>query len=186
MRITPVDLANQTFSIRFRGYDRKQVDEFLQQLYEDYGAVVAELASLKAREQQAQERLAHYENIEETLRNALVLAQNTLDDAKERARSERDAMVREGEERCRKMLDDAARERVKLEAELADLKRQKLAFKSEFTALLRSYLAQLEAQEEPDVPATENAPRKDPDNGQADEEAAVGAASAVGWWEEDC
>ena len=187
MRITPVDIANQTFRVRFRGYDRRQVDEFLQQLYEDYGAVAAEVAALKGESERAQERLKHYESIEETLRNALVLAQNTLDEAKQRAKEERDVVVREGEQRCREMLNDAAHECAKLEAELAELKRQKIVFESQFAALLRSHLSQLEGtrEEEPQAAASDEQP--EPDNGPVEDgEMAVAAASAVGWWEEDC
>ena len=187
MRITPVDIANQTFGVRFRGYDRRQVEEFLQQLYEDYGAVVAEVAAVKAEAEHSRERLAHYEQIEETLRNALVLAQSTLDEARQRARDERDAIVREGEQRCREMLDDGAHECAKLEAELAELKRRKIAFESDFEAMLRSHLSQLEEGRQPQVEAATGDESVEPDNGNdEDDEMAVTAASAVGWWEEEC
>jgi cell division initiation protein len=188
VRLTPVDIANQTFAVRLRGYDRRQVDEFLQQLYEDYGAVVAELAALRGEAERAQERLGHYEKIEETLRNALVLAQNTLEETRERARGERDAIVREAEQRRRDILDEAADERARLEAELADLKRQRRAFEAEFAALLRSHLRALEPEPEAAAHAPEpHEPVPEPDNGGVEEpEAAVAGASAVGWWEEDC
>lgn len=36
MSITPQEIVDKAFSIKFRGYDKEEVDEFLDKIYVDY------------------------------------------------------------------------------------------------------------------------------------------------------
>lgn len=36
MSITPQEIVDKAFSIKFRGYDKEEVDEFLDKIYIDY------------------------------------------------------------------------------------------------------------------------------------------------------
>ena len=47
MRITPMDIRQQQFRVRFRGFDRQEVDTFLADVAEDYERLVKENALLK-------------------------------------------------------------------------------------------------------------------------------------------
>ena len=48
MRISPLDIRQQQFTVRtFRGFDSQEVDAFLDDVAEDYEAVLKENALLK-------------------------------------------------------------------------------------------------------------------------------------------
>ena len=40
MSITPQDIVDKVFSTKFRGYDKEEVDEFLDKIYIDYEELV--------------------------------------------------------------------------------------------------------------------------------------------------
>ena len=47
MALTPVDIANKEFPVRMRGYDRDAVDDFLDQVVQEFEALIRENASLR-------------------------------------------------------------------------------------------------------------------------------------------
>ena len=59
MRITPMDIRQQQFTVRmFRGFDVQEVDTFLEDLAADYEALLKENTLLKEHLQAAEERMA--------------------------------------------------------------------------------------------------------------------------------
>lgn len=93
--LTPLDIHNKEFRKGFRGYDEKEVDEFLDQVVRDYDTLSKENANLKEQLQTMSIKLEQYRRLEETLQNTLVVAQETAEDLKNTARREADLLVRE-------------------------------------------------------------------------------------------
>src|SRR5580698_272492 len=83
-KITPVDIQHKTFKKALQGYDRADVDQFLDEIIE---TLEAEIADHK-------ERISHFKAMEESLQNTLVLAQRTADEVKASAHKEAD-LIRE-------------------------------------------------------------------------------------------
>jgi cell division initiation protein len=93
-KITPVDIQHKSFKKALQGYDRADVDAFLDEIIETLedeaqqrSALAAEIADLK-------ERVSHFKAMEESLQNTLVLAQRTADEVKASAHKEAD-LIRE-------------------------------------------------------------------------------------------
>ena len=77
MNFTPNDLSNIVFRKSVMGgLNEDQVYDVIQKIIEDY-SIIFEM--MKARDQimELKDRLSHYEKIEETLKNSLVLAQQS-------------------------------------------------------------------------------------------------------------
>src|ERR1700734_3816723 len=94
-KITPVDIQHKTFKKALQGYDRTDVDQFLDEIIEvleddahKHAALEAEIADLK-------ERISHFKAMEESLQNTLVLAQRTADEVKASAHKEADLIKAE-------------------------------------------------------------------------------------------
>ena len=47
MKITPLDIRQQQFSVRFRGFDAEEVDTFLEMIADEYETVIEENRKLK-------------------------------------------------------------------------------------------------------------------------------------------
>jgi len=143
-RITPVDIQHKTFKKALQGYDRAEVDQFLDEVIEtleddaqDKAALHAEIADLK-------ERISHFKSMEESLQNTLVLAQRTADEVKASAHKEADlirAEARMAAEREVNAHGDAAAE-ARREHQHALEAAEKA--KSELRSLLSTHLALLE------------------------------------------
>jgi cell division initiation protein len=124
MRITPLDVRQQQFTVRtFRGFDVQEVDAFLQDVAEDYEAVLKENALLKEQLAILEERARGFADLERTLQDTLVTGQRMTEDLKANARREAQLIVDEAQLRSEKLLDEARIEEARLRAEMQALKR---------------------------------------------------------------
>ena len=92
--ITPLDIENKKFSKQMmNGYNVDEVDDFLDEIMEDYEANYKELAILRPKIEELENAIDHYKNIESTLQNTLVMAQTTADEVKNVAKQQADQIV---------------------------------------------------------------------------------------------
>ena len=81
--ITPLDIENKKFSRQMmNGYNVDEVDDFLDEVMEDYESNYKELATLRTKVEELELSLTRYKTIESTLQNTLVMAQSTADEVK--------------------------------------------------------------------------------------------------------
>lgn len=130
MKITPIDITNKEFKRTMRGYSTEEVDEFLDEIVEDFEALYRENANLKERIDSYNEKVNHYASIENTIQSTLILAQNTADSTKQQAMNEAEAIIRAANERSNMLLDKAADD-----VEL--LKREYEKYRQEFSSYRR-------------------------------------------------
>ena len=62
MPITSQDIVDKTFSTKFRGYDTKEVDEFLDKIYIDYEELVRYKDETECYIKRLEKRLSYYTN----------------------------------------------------------------------------------------------------------------------------
>src|SRR4029077_19128896 len=93
-RITPVDIQHKTFKKALQGYDRTEVDQFLDEIIETLEDEATARAALAAEISDLKERISHFKAMEESLQNTLILAQRTADEVKASAHKESD-LIRE-------------------------------------------------------------------------------------------
>lgn len=123
MRITPMDIRQQQFKVRFRGFDRQEVDTFLADVAEDYERLVKENALLKEQLAALEERSRGIEGREKLLQDTLLTTQRLAEEMKDGAKREANLLVREAEFQGDKLLEEARAEEAKIKAEILALKR---------------------------------------------------------------
>lgn len=89
-KITPVDIQHKSFKKALQGYDRADVDGFLDEIIETLEDEAQQRAALEAEIADLKERISHFKAMEESLQNTLVLAQRTADEVKASAHKEAD------------------------------------------------------------------------------------------------
>jgi cell division initiation protein len=108
---TPQQIEEQTFvKAVFGGYDMQSVDDFLGPLTEDYVVLYKENAVLKSKMKVLVEKLEEYRSQEDSMKKALLAAQQTADN-----------MIAATQKKCARMLNDAQKT---LEGQHTDLKNQ--------------------------------------------------------------
>lgn len=93
-KITPIDIQHKSFKKALQGYDRTEVDAFLDEIIETLEDDAQHRAALEADIADLKERISHFKAMEESLQNTLVLAQRTADETKASAHKEAD-LIRE-------------------------------------------------------------------------------------------
>lgn len=144
--LTPVDLETTVFRRGFRGYNIKEVQEFMEKFGRDYEHFYRENLELKEQLEEVNKKIAQYRTIEDTLRNTMLLAEETAEEVKNTAKRQAELIIREAEQKA-----EAIRLKVKedIQAELhnlALLKNQSEYFKYQFKSFLSGILELVEKQ----------------------------------------
>ena len=100
MNISPLDLRQQRFRVRVRGFDRVEVASFLAAVADDYEQALRETDRLRQDLARMEAVLNEHREHEKNLRNTLMTAQKLSDDIKEHAGQEAKRIMREAEGRA--------------------------------------------------------------------------------------
>lgn len=150
--ITPLDIENKKFSKQMmNGYNVEEVDEFLDELVEDYGKNYKDLSTANSKIEELENSLSHYKMIEATLQNTLVMAQSTAEEVKNVAKQQAEQIVNEARQQAEeisktskesvvKTLNDLEQQISLKEKEIDDLNKQFDIYKAKMESLLISQL----------------------------------------------
>jgi cell division initiation protein len=140
MRLTPVDIRQQQFTVRsFRGFDRQEVEAFLEDVAEELETALKDHATLKEQVAVHEERSRGAAGIEKTLKDTLVMTQQLADQAKENALREAQAIIRDAELRGEKILDDTRAEEARIRTDIQMLKRTRRQLVEDLRATVDTY-----------------------------------------------
>jgi cell division initiation protein len=140
-RLTVIDIQHKSFKRALQGYDRTDVDQFLDEVIETLEDEATGRAALEAEIADLKERISHFKAMEDSLQSTLLLAQRTADEVKAAAHKEADlikAEARLGAEREISSLGDRVDEARREHQRTIDVAEQA---KSEIRSLLLSHLA---------------------------------------------
>ena len=139
--ITPLDIENKTFNKQIvNGYSTQEVHEFMSELLKDYERIYKENIEYKDKVAVLNQGIQHYKSIEETLQNALVVAQGTAETVKKNAKVEAENILKEAEINAIKSVDEINKQTVEKRLQLDDAKKQFDVYKAKMEALLISQL----------------------------------------------
>lgn len=139
---TPSEILAKQFKTGI-GYDKKDVDQFLNDLTADYSTLQSENDRLGKKLRDLDESLSYYRSIEKTLQKALILAEKTSQDTKATAMREADSIELEAKAKAKLILADSKRQVNLLEHKTVNLIQQYDMFKIQFENLLNSQLTLL-------------------------------------------
>jgi cell division initiation protein len=148
MRLTPLDIQQKQFPMRFRGFDVDDVYSFLELVREELEELLRENASLKEQMARTDTQMAEYKKMESTLRETLMTTQQMVEDYKTNARKEAELILKEAELRADSMVKNAQEKVVKIHEDIVDLKGIRRHFKEEIKRLIDSHMKMLEFDKE--------------------------------------
>ncbi|MEG2252257.1 MAG: DivIVA domain-containing protein [Clostridia bacterium] len=163
MALTIDDIYDKEFALKGGGYDRNDVDQFLDEICDEMTNMQERISTLEAELQQA--KLAAQASAEavrpmpqpvekaetapvgkasETLESILLSAQRLADDAVETAKRRAEDIVKQAEDQASHIVDDAQEEKNTLDKELGALKTAASEYRENFIALLNHHKQMLE------------------------------------------
>lgn len=142
--LTPLDIHNKEFTRGLRGYDQDEVNDFLDQVIKDFEIVIREKKELQRQVEDLQEKLQHFNNIEETLNKSILIAQQTAEELKGNATKEAHLIVREAEKNADRIINEALEKARRIEIEVEELKKQGKVFRTRLKMLVEAQLELVE------------------------------------------
>lgn len=140
MKLTPMDINNKEFKKGLRGYNPDEVDEFLDEIVDNYEELFKENATLKEKINSMNEKVEHYAKIETTIQNTLLLAQNAADQAKKSAQKEAELVISNANEVAKKTLDKAQNAVVEVNEEYEKVKQEFIKFRAKYRNFMNAQL----------------------------------------------
>jgi cell division initiation protein len=117
MNVSPLDLRQQRFHTRLRGFDKVEVSSFLAAVAEDYEQALRETDRLRQDLANMESVLREHREHEKSLRTTLLTAQRLADDIKAGAEKEADRVIKDAAVRSQLLIEKA-------EARLEDVQRE--------------------------------------------------------------
>lgn len=140
MKLTPMDINNKEFKRGLRGYNIEEVDEFIDEIIENYEELYKDNAKIKEKLSNATEQIEHYTNIENTIQNTLIMAQNAADQAKSTAKKEAEMLVTNANEAAQRIMDKAHNDVLAINDEYEALKQEFIKFRAKFRNFMNTQL----------------------------------------------
>jgi len=169
MAIRPIDVRRKEFSNGFRGYAANQVDDFLDQVADEFERAYTDNQRMREEVSSLRERLQQFEELEGSIRSALVHAEQAANDLRHtsqreaedlrlsaqreaeslRVSSQREAelTIQEAQNRAHQMLSDSSGRVERVQESYEALQDAKLEFTKDFRQLLKTYMDVMEDME---------------------------------------
>ena len=142
--ITPMDIENKEFKKGFRGYNEDEVDEFLDEVKEDFENLYKENLDLKEKLKLYQEQVSRYKSIEDTLNATLITAQTAAEDTCTAANKKARIIVEEAELKSKQIIEDCNERIVDLRKEYDSLVKEFKVFRNRFKSLIEDEIRNID------------------------------------------
>jgi cell division initiation protein len=148
MKLTQIDVQQQQFRRELRGFDRREVQSFLDLVAQQIGELAHENSELKAAARRSQHELEEHRDRETTLREAMLTAQRAIEDIREQARKEAELVIAEAEVRAEKIIHNAHARTTSILEEVGELRRQRTRAIEELRGILNTHIKLLDLHEQ--------------------------------------
>lgn len=107
MKVSPLNIKKQEFTRAMRGYDKEEVEAYLDKLADEFELLQKESDSLKKSLVESNELLADYRKIEKNLQNTLLKAQESSSRSLESTKKQASLIIKEAEIKASQILEKA-------------------------------------------------------------------------------
>jgi cell division initiation protein len=158
MPIRPIDVRRKEFRNSLRGYDANQVDDFLDAVADEFERAYTDNSRMREEISNLRERLQQFEELEGSIRSALVHAEQAADDLRHSASREAEDLrasaareaeftIREAKARSHQMLAESSARVERIQESYEALQEAKRNFANDFRYLLKSYMEMMDNME---------------------------------------
>lgn len=146
MKITPLDIQQMVFRVKLRGYDREEVNRFLEEVAQTVESLNRDSATLRERIVFLEQQVCELKRTETTLSNTLISAQSLADDVKRSAQRDAELIVKEAELKAGELIRHARMELGETQRDLSQLQKQRLLMVERMRATLHTFERMLDVE----------------------------------------
>lgn len=140
MKLTPLDIKKQEFKKVMRGFDPVEVDTFMDMMANELEDLLKQQKEMRDKHVELETQLKDYRQIEKTLQQTLLQAQEASGRTYESARREAELIVKEAESKAARIVEQANSDLNRLANEMNQLRARKESLIGRLRVLLSSEL----------------------------------------------
>lgn len=138
--MTPLEIENRKFKKELIGYSVVEVEEFVRTVSESYEQIYKENLANRDKINMLSGAIKQYKTMEETLQNAILVAQSAGEEVTRNAKEKAGNIIAEAENKAAQILSDAGKEVTRVSYEYEEMKRNVEVFRTKIISLLTSQL----------------------------------------------
>ena len=144
MKISPIEIRQQEFTKKMRGYDPDEVQNFLESLAEELDKLNTENESLKSEVESLTEQINEFKKIEKNLQDTLLSAQESSAKSMEATKKQTSLMIREAELKASQIIEKARESTNDIRNAVVNLREEKDLILAKLKAIVSSQANLLE------------------------------------------
>ena len=145
MKLTPIDVKSQHFNVSWKGYNQKEVRDFLEIVSADQEEITHETNELRDDLKRIKGELTEHVEREKMLRETMLTAQRMTKEIEERASKQAEILLTGAELKGEKIIDAAHRRAATIMEQISDLRRQRSSVEAALRATLQSHLKMIDS-----------------------------------------
>ena len=134
----------KTFGISFYGYNKNEVNEFMNNVKNEYESMLdklkktnEEIKKLREDNSKLQGELEQYKNIEGTLRRTLVLAEESNQTIRKSANDESQVILEDAKKNASRIINDALLKAQKIQDDADNIKRDTIVYRNRVMNIIK-------------------------------------------------
>jgi cell division initiation protein len=144
MKVSPINIKKQEFNKSVRGYDKDEVQAYLEKLADEFETIQKDNESLKKELEQANARLVEFRKIEKSLQETLLKAQESSSKSLESTKKQTGLMVKEAEIKASQILEKARENANSIRNSVINLREERDLVVAKLRAIINSQANLLE------------------------------------------
>lgn len=134
----------EKFSKEANGYSRKEVNQFVDHVLEETKSIADKFQKQKEEIQRLEAELEYYKKLENSIKDALIKAEETGESIKRTAREESDFITNEAKQNASRIVNDALLRAEKIETQRETLENNMKIFKRKLKLIIQQQMAVVE------------------------------------------
>lgn len=138
--ITPLDIHTKTFKKAINGYDKNDVDSYLELILADYEKLYTSSIESTDKINTLSKLVDSYKAMEDNMKNSIMVAQQAAEDVTKNAREKAEITVSEANLKAQAIIAEAEGKIKDLSGELAQLRTAMELYKSQAVGMLNAQI----------------------------------------------
>jgi len=148
MILSPIDIQQKQFRVKFRGFDVREVDAFLEEMAVEFEALEKGNKDREAEIQRLTHDIQDYKAREEAFKQAMVDSQKVIEQMTENARKKGELTIADAEVKAEAILNRSHSRLAQLHEDIAELKRQRLQIEVQIRGIIEAHTKLLDMDQE--------------------------------------
>lgn len=144
MDVTPLDIQQHQFSVRFRGFDIQEVDEFLEQIAHTLEALYEENERLDAENQTLRQEREGISAREEAVTRTATDTEKLIEQMNDTARKSAEVIIADAEVKAEKIISRASSRLGQIHEDIIQLKSQRIQMEAQLRSIIDAHFKLLE------------------------------------------